>query len=182
MKIAYITPGSGGSFYCQNFFRDVALLQAFQALGHDVVQVPLYLPTNVGGDQSITETPVFYGAINIYLKEKVSFYRQAPVWLERILDSQVLLNLAARFSGSTRTEGLEEMTLSMLQGEYGYSDIVSGVPVMIGANGGQKIIEMTLNDLQKTRFKKSVASVQDMVDALCGTGFFENCNKDEKDA
>jgi glycosyltransferase involved in cell wall biosynthesis len=119
MKIAYVTPGSGGSFYCQNCFRDVALLQAFQALGHDVVQVPLYLPTNVDGDQTITETPVFYGAINIYLKEKVRFYRQAPIWLERILDSQVLLNLAARFSGSTRPEGLEEMTLSMLQGEYG---------------------------------------------------------------
>ncbi len=119
MKIAYITPGSGGSFYCQNCFRDVALLQALQACGHDVVQVPLYLPTNLDGDQSIHETPVFYGAINLYLKEKVRFYRQAPVWLERFFDSQAMLNLAARFSGSTRPEGLEEMTLSMLHGEYG---------------------------------------------------------------
>ena len=65
----------------------------------------------------------------------------------------------------------------MLNGEYGYSDIVSGVPVMIGANGVQKVIEMTLNDLQKTRFKNSVASVQDMVDALCRTGFFEDCKE-----
>ena len=63
----------------------------------------------------------------------------------------------------------------MLKGEYGYSDIVSGVPVMIGADGAQKVIEMTLNDLQKTRFKNSVASVQDMVDSLCKTGFFDDC-------
>ena len=67
----------------------------------------------------------------------------------------------------------------MLEGEYGYSDIVSGVPVMIGANGVQKVIEMTLNDLQKTRFKNSVASVQDMVDSLCKTGFFEDCKGDK---
>ncbi len=63
----------------------------------------------------------------------------------------------------------------MLQGEYGYHDIVSGVPVMIGAQGAQKIIEMTLNDLQKTRFKNSVASVQNMVNALCEDDFFEDC-------
>ena len=66
----------------------------------------------------------------------------------------------------------------MLQGEYGYSEIVSGVPVMIGANGVQKVIEMTLNDLQKTRFKNSVASVQDMVDSLCKAGFFDDCQGD----
>jgi malate dehydrogenase len=63
----------------------------------------------------------------------------------------------------------------MLQGEYGYSDIVSGVPVMIGMNGGEKIIEMSLNDLQRTRFKNSVASVQEMVDALCKNKFFDDC-------
>ncbi len=63
----------------------------------------------------------------------------------------------------------------MLQGEYGYKDIVSGVPVMIGAKGAQKIIEMTLNDLQKTRFKNSVASVQNMVDSLCENDFFQDC-------
>ncbi len=67
----------------------------------------------------------------------------------------------------------------MLQGEYGYNNIVSGVPVMIGANGVQKVIEMTLNDLQKTRFKNSVASVQDMVDSLCEAGFFEDCKGDK---
>ena len=67
----------------------------------------------------------------------------------------------------------------MLKGEYGYSDIVSGVPVMIGANGAEQVIEMTLKTLQKTRFKNSVAAVREMVDALYANGFFKDCEKSE---
>lgn len=119
MKIVYITPGAGMSFYCQNCFRDTALLKSLLALGHDVVRVPMYLPSNLDSGDKITGTPVFYGAINVYLKEKLPFYRHAPVWLERILDSHVLLNFAAKKSGSTRAAGLEDMTLSMLHGEMG---------------------------------------------------------------
>jgi malate dehydrogenase len=62
----------------------------------------------------------------------------------------------------------------MLQDDYGYSDIVSGVPVMIGAGGAEQVIEMTLKNLQKERFKNSVASVQEMVDKLDELKFFEN--------
>ncbi len=65
----------------------------------------------------------------------------------------------------------------MLEGEYGYKGIVSGVPVMIGADGAEQIIEMTLKTLQKTRFKNSVASVQDMVDTLYANGFFDDLEK-----
>ena len=119
MKIVYITPGAGMSFYCQNCFRDTALLKSLLALGHDVVRVPMYLPSNLDSGDEITGTPVFYGAINVYLKEKLPFYRHAPVWLERILDSNVLLNFAAKKAGSTRATGLEDMTLSMLKGEMG---------------------------------------------------------------
>jgi malate dehydrogenase len=61
----------------------------------------------------------------------------------------------------------------MLQGEYGYSDIVSGVPAMIGAGGVEKIIEMTLKTLQKSKFKDSVASVQEMIDILYENNFFD---------
>ncbi len=62
----------------------------------------------------------------------------------------------------------------MLQGEYGYSDVISGVPVMIGAGGGEQIIEMTLKTLQRTRFKDSLASVRDMIDALYNNDFFDD--------
>jgi malate dehydrogenase len=69
----------------------------------------------------------------------------------------------------------------MLQGEYGYSDMVSGVPVMIGAGGAEQVIEMTLKTLQKTRFKNSIASVEEMVNTLYENKFFDDSeNVDEK--
>ncbi len=61
----------------------------------------------------------------------------------------------------------------MLDGEYGYSDVVSGVPIMIGANGCEKIIEVTLNDVEKKMFKKSVDSVQTLINTLNENKFFE---------
>ena len=60
----------------------------------------------------------------------------------------------------------------MLDSEYGYKDIVSGVPVMLGANGAEKVIEANLNKEQADRFEKSVASVQELVDALYKNNFF----------
>jgi len=61
----------------------------------------------------------------------------------------------------------------MLEDDYGYSGIVSGVPVMIGAGGAEKVIPMALKPLQQTRFKNSVASVQEMVDTLYEMNFFD---------
>ncbi len=61
----------------------------------------------------------------------------------------------------------------MLKDDYGYSGIVSGVPVMIGAGGAEKVIPMALKPLQQTRFKNSVASVQEMVDTLYEIKFFD---------
>lgn len=119
MKIVHIIPGSGGTFYCQNCMRDNELIRALKSAGHDVRMVPMYLPLNVDIHGIMGDTPVFYGAINVYLKEKLPLYRHAPVWLERLFDSESVLQKVARRSGSTRAEGLEEMTLSMLRGEKG---------------------------------------------------------------
>ncbi len=119
MKIVHLTPGSGGNFYCKNCLRDKALLSTFMDQGHDVQMIPMYLPLNVD-DESVTgDAPIFYGAINMYLKEKVPLWRYAPGWLTRFFDSYRLLNFAAKQSKPTQTRGLEEMTLSMLRGEDG---------------------------------------------------------------
>ena len=119
MKIVHIIPGSGGTFYCQNCMRDNELITSLKQLGHDVHMVPMYLPLNVDIEGLMGDTPVFYGAINMYLKEKLPFYRHAPDWMERLFDSESLLQFAAKKAGSTRASGLEEMTISMLLGEQG---------------------------------------------------------------
>ena len=60
----------------------------------------------------------------------------------------------------------------MLDGEYGYKDIVVGVPVVIGANGVEEIIELKLDDEMKKKFGKSVASIQESIDILKENNFF----------
>ena len=60
-----------------------------------------------------------------------------------------------------------------LDGEFGYKDIVSGVPVMLGANGAEKIIEVTLNDSEKNMFKNSCSSVQELINTLYSNRFFD---------
>ena len=61
----------------------------------------------------------------------------------------------------------------LLEGEYGYEDIVSGVPIMLGSSGVEKIIELNLTSEQKELFKKSVSSVKELVDTLNQNNFFE---------
>jgi glycosyltransferase involved in cell wall biosynthesis len=119
MKIAYIIPGSGGSFYCGNCIRDINLIRALKKQGLDITIVPMYLPL-ISDDSGIqADTPVFYGAINIFLKQKVPLFRLAPGWIERMVDSPLILGFAARKAGSTRASGLSDITLSMLRGEKG---------------------------------------------------------------
>ncbi|MBC8005666.1 MAG: glycosyltransferase family 4 protein [Verrucomicrobia bacterium] len=118
MKIAHIIPGSGGSFYCGNCLRDSKYLKALKDLGHQVIKVPLYLPIFDDG-HDLDEVPVFYGAVNLYLKQQFPVFRHLPAFVEHALDSKSVLNMAARKAGSTRASGLEKMTISMLLGEDG---------------------------------------------------------------
>ena len=46
-----------------------------------------------------------------------------------------------------------------LEGEYGESDICIGVPVILGKNGCEKIVDFQLNDEEKALFAKSAAAV-----------------------
>ena len=61
----------------------------------------------------------------------------------------------------------------LLDGHYGHSDVVSGVPVALGANGVEKLFEMTLSENQKRKFAKSVDSVRTMINVLKEKKFFD---------
>ncbi len=52
-----------------------------------------------------------------------------------------------------------------LNGEYGVREIYVGVPVVIGAKGVERIVEISLNGAERDMFEKSVASVQGLIDA-----------------
>ena len=53
-----------------------------------------------------------------------------------------------------------------LDGQYGVKGLYIGVPVVIGAKGVEKIVEIKLNADEQAMFDKSVAAVRDMVDSL----------------
>ena len=118
LKIAHIIPGSGGSFYCGNCLRDSKFFEASKAQGHEVIKIPMYLPlfANEHNNQHI---PVFYGAVSLYLKEKIPVLRNAPRWFDRMLNAGPILRFAAKRATSTRAKGMEQMTLSMLMGAAG---------------------------------------------------------------
>lgn len=53
-----------------------------------------------------------------------------------------------------------------LNGEYGAKDIYTGVPVVMGKGGVEKIIELELNEQEKKDFKKSADAVQALVEKI----------------
>ena len=53
-----------------------------------------------------------------------------------------------------------------LNGEYGQSDICLGVPVVIGKNGWEKIVDMKLSADEQAAFNKSADAVRNMNDVL----------------
>ena len=52
-----------------------------------------------------------------------------------------------------------------LNGEYGVKDIYAGVPVIIGKNGVEKVVEIKLSSDEKDQFNKSIKAVQDLFEA-----------------
>ena len=54
---------------------------------------------------------------------------------------------------------------AQLNGEYGFKDIYAGVPIIIGKNGVEKIIELDLSEKEKEAFSLSVKAVQELYKA-----------------
>jgi malate dehydrogenase len=53
-----------------------------------------------------------------------------------------------------------------LAGEYGFSDVSIGVPVVLGKSGVEKILELELSTQTEKRFAKSVAALKEALALL----------------
>ncbi len=119
MRIVMLTPGAGGTFYCENCLRDAGLIRALRKAGHDVEMSPLYLPM-IGKDfEGLRTGPLFFGGVNVFLQQKLALFRRTPRWVDRLFDSRRLLRWAAGKAGATNPRDLGETTLSMLRGPSG---------------------------------------------------------------
>jgi len=123
MKIVNIVPGFGGTFYCGNCLRDSGYTKSLIDLGHEAMMLPIYLPLTIKNGVEKDDSPIFYGAVNIYLKQNFKIFRNMPHWMEHFFNSPSILRFASKKAGSTRTEGLEEMTISMLKGKDGNQNV-----------------------------------------------------------
>src|SRR5204863_2099905 len=57
-----------------------------------------------------------------------------------------------------------------LQGEYRTRDLFVGVPVVLGAGGMERVIEIKLTAEEQTAFDKSAGAVKELVEALARLG------------
>jgi malate dehydrogenase len=56
-----------------------------------------------------------------------------------------------------------------LEGEYEIDGLYMGVPVKLGAGGGEEIIELDLGDDEKSELAKSADAVREVVGVLAGS-------------
>jgi len=119
MNIVLLTPGTG-SYHCGVCMRDNALARELHRQGHNAIMLPMYLPLTLDEDAASPETPIFFGGVSTYLREKVPWLRHMPRWLDRLLSQRALLKLlAGKAAAQTGGPDVAEMTLSMLRGEQG---------------------------------------------------------------
>ena len=100
-------------------------------------------------DQIIDRTKKGGAEIVKYLEKGSAFYAPAASGVE--MAESYLKDLKKNY-----------LVQFILNGEYGAKDIYAGVPVIIGSNGVEKIIELELNSEEKKNFEKSIESVKDL--------------------
>jgi malate dehydrogenase len=156
-------------FLAEEMMVSVEDVTAFVLGGHGDDMVPLVRYSAVGGvplpdlvkmgwisqeklDQIVDRTRKGGGEIVALLKTGSAFYAPASSAIQMaesyLKDKKRILPCAA-----------------YLTGQYGVKDLYVGVPVVIGAGGVERIVEIDLNAGEKAMLTKSIDSVKGLIDA-----------------
>src|SRR5881396_1849402 len=156
-------------FLADEFNVSVEDVSAFVLGGHGDAMVPLIRYSTVAGiplpdlvkmkwttqarlDAIVQRTRDGGAEIVNFLKTGSAFYAPASAAISMaesyLLDKKRVLPCAA-----------------LLTGQYGVKDLYVGVPVVIGAGGVERIVEIELAGKDREAFDKSVGAVQGLVDA-----------------
>lgn len=103
--------------YCGSCLRDNRLAATLIEQGKDVVFVPLYTPVKTD-EEVVTNAPVTFGGLNVYLKHASGLFRRLPRFMENLLDSPSLLSAVTKWSSKPAAE-LGPLTLAVLNGNDG---------------------------------------------------------------
>ena len=135
----------------------------------------------IGGHGDTTMIPLIRFATwnSVPVTELLSAAQQAQIVADTMVGGATLTKLigtsawyAPGAAGAAMVESIirdEKKLFSCcvsLDGEYGQKDICLGVPVTLGKNGWEKIIDFKLNADEKALFDKSAAAVRAMNDVL----------------
>jgi malate dehydrogenase len=153
------------TFLAQELQVSVENVTAMVLGGHGDTMVPLVRLTSVSGipitellpqeriDAIVQRTRDGGAEIVKYLKTGSAYYAPSAASVEMVesilKDKKKVLPCAA-----------------MLDGEYGVNGLFVGVPCKLGAGGIEKIYELKLSAEEQAMLGKSVAAVQELVDAL----------------
>ena len=117
MRIVHITAGAGGRI-CGSCLHDNTLVRALRDRGRDAILVPAFVPTTTD-EENVAIDRVVMGGVNVWLQEHVPLLRYTPGFLDRPLDSRLLLEWLSSRTGAARAADLGPLTVSTLQGETG---------------------------------------------------------------
>ena len=153
------------TFLAQELNVSVRDVQAYVLGGHGDQMVPLTEYTTVGGvpiskllsaealERIIKRTQGGGGEIVALLKTGSAFYAPSAAAAEMVdavlLDQKRLLPCAA-----------------LLEGEYGIDGVYMGVPVILGAGGVEKVVELELTSDEKALLDNSADAVRELVDVM----------------
>jgi len=153
------------AFIAMELNVSVESIQALVLGGHGDTMVPFARYTTISGiplshflpqdriEAIITRTRKGGGEIVSYLKTGSAYYAPALAVTEMVesiaKDKKKILPCAA-----------------YLEGEYGIHDLYFGVPIKLGANGVEEIIELDLTEEEKEAIKNSEAAVRNVINLL----------------
>jgi len=153
------------TFISQELSVSVSSISTYVLGGHGDTMVPLIGQTIVGGKpiaeliaeerlEQIVQRARDGGAeIVNYLKTGSAYYAPSASVVQMV--ESILFD---------KNEVLP--CTAYLQGEYGASGVYAGVPVVLGQNGVERIIEFQLTEKEKTLFEKSVDSVRELISIM----------------
>ena len=157
------------TFIAQELDVSVEDVQAYVLGGHGDDMVPLVRYTTVAGipisdllsqediDRLVIRTRQGGGEIVQLLKAGSAFYAPAASVTQMVesvlMDKKRILPCCV-----------------YLEGEYGIEGLCVGVPVKLGANGVEDIIEIKLTEDERAALGKSASAVQELMDVMRGSG------------
>ena len=140
-------------------------VQAYVLGGHGDQMVPLIQHTTVGGvsikelltpdrlSSIIKRTQTGGGEIVELLKTGSAFYAPSAAVAEMV--DSVLLNQNRLLPCA-----------ALLEGEYGISGVYLGVPVILGSNGIERVVELELSSEENAGLENSANGVRELIDAM----------------